>query len=426
MMIEGAEVSEDLAIRIRQHLHQRLIASIEWEPLVAGEPEQLSRRLEHLLALITTSIGLQLSREQGTAICTEVANDVLGFGPLAELMVDPDITDIMINGADTIWVDRCGKLERTAARFDDEAHVRRFVDRYVGAEGKHLDSTTPTVDTRLPDGSRMNIVIPPLSRAGTVVSIRRFRPSKSSPDDLIQSGMLSREMGDLLALAVKARINIVFAGGAGAGKTTLLNAVSEHIPDNERIITIEESAELALRHQHVITLEGRQGNSEGRGKVNLRLLVRNALRMRADRIIVGEVRGEEVFDMLQAMNVGHDGSLTTIHANSPHQVLRRMETLAMLADGEIAVETVRHLIESAVQLVVQIARNAEGHRQVTSICELASEQGGYRLVELVTAPRPGAPFKRLNRPVFLDGLRSKGLSVPASLKDLWPTGESES
>ncbi|WP_420390877.1 CpaF family protein [Marinobacter sp.] len=437
-MHQSTVMTDDLVIRLRQHLHQRLIASVESEPLVIGNPERLKKRLWHLLESIKTATGLRLSSEQGDVICTEVANEVIGFGPLAKLMADPDVTDILVNGADAIWVDRSGQLELTDVQFDDEAHVRRFVDRYVGAEGKHLDSTTPTVDTRLPDGSRMNIVIPPLSRTGTIVSIRRFRPSHSSVDDLIQSGMLSREMADLLILAVEARVNIVFAGGAGAGKTTLLNAVSEFIPDNERIITIEESSELALRHQHVITLEGRQGNSEGRGKVDLRLLVRNALRMRADRIIIGEVRGDEVFDMLQAMNVGHDGSLTTIHANNPYQVLRRMETLAMLADGQIARETVRNLIESAVQIVVQIARTADGHRHVTSICEVGAGETGYLLTELFCTGRDIESCQSDTgrrqfvfeagsvRPGFFEGIWEKGLEVPASLNTLWPVRESES
>tara|TARA_R110002110_G_scaffold9142_12_gene45108 strand:- start:4723 stop:6039 length:1317 start_codon:yes stop_codon:yes gene_type:complete len=432
-MSQTTEIADDLVVRVRQHLHQRLIASVELEPLAVGEPEQLKKRLGHLLESIKFATGLRLNQEQSSQICADVANEVIGLGPLAELMGDPDITDILVNGADAIWVDRAGWLERTNVRFDDEAHVRRFVDRYVGAEGKHLDSTTPTVDARLPDGSRMNIVIPPLSRNGTVVSIRRFRPSHSSLDDLIHSGMLSPDMAELLILAVRARINIVFAGGAGVGKTTLLNAVSEYIPDNERIVTIEESAELALRHQHVITLEGRQGNSEGRGKVDLRLLVRNALRMRADRIIVGEVRGEEVFDMLQAMNVGHDGSLTTIHANNPRQVLKRMETLAMLADGQAARETVRDLIESAVQLIVQIARTASGHRQITSICELQMVDSDCQVAELFAVSRD-APHRQDNgeygpssfrhggvRPAFFDEIPGKGLAVPDALNVLWPS-----
>ena len=335
-------------------------------------------------------------------------------------MNDPDITDILVNGAATVWVDRAGRLEPANVRFDDEAHLRRFVDRYVGAEGKHLDSTTPTVDARLPDGSRMNIVIPPLSRNGTVVSIRRFRPSHSSLDDLIESGMLSQDMADLLICAVKTRVNIVFAGGAGAGKTTLLNAISEFIPDNERIVTVEESAELALRHRHVITLEGRPGNSEGRGRIDLRALVRNALRMRADRIIVGEVRGDEVFDMLQAMNVGHDGSLTTIHANSPRQTLTRMETLAMFAEGQASRETVKGLIESAVQLIVQISRSADGQRRVTSISELQWTGSGSDMVALFSDSRAGGFAASDQRPAFFDDMSNRGLIVPLSLARHWP------
>ncbi|WP_168203150.1 CpaF family protein [Marinobacter fonticola] len=414
---------------------------MEADPLAPERSSLLTARLECLLDGIQATTGLSLSPQEISTLCLQIKNDVIGMGPLTELMSDPSITDILVNGAQSIWVDRSGKLELTQLHFDDESHLRRFVDRYIAAQGKHLDSATPAVDARLPDGSRMHVVIPPLSPAGTLVSIRCFRESHSSLEDLIQSGMLSREMADLLIFAVQGGLNIVIAGGAGAGKTTLLNAVSEFIPSNERIVTVEESAELALRNRHVVTLEAKQGNGEGRGRFDLRMLVRQALRMRADRIIVGEVRGEEVFDMLQAMTVGHDGSLTTIHANNPHQALKRMETLALLSNSRAPREAIRDMIESAVQLIIQVARLSDGTRRITSICELHDAPGCIEVVELFRLRKTAlsinrelhvsgtAPISRSThtdcgiRPLFLETIRAKGIEPPRSLRLIWEVAE---
>lgn len=431
----------ELIRQIRQHLHHRFIASIESDPIAKNDDSSIGKRLSRLAEKLQAETGVALNEHDREIVCEQVFNDVQGMGPLTELMKDPSVTDILVNGAHDVWVDRDGRLKQTDLSFDDEAHLRRFVDRFIAAQGKHLDSSTPTVDSRLPDGSRMHVVIPPLSLMGTVVSIRRFRDSHSSLANLIDSGMLSRVMADLLICAVQGGINIVIAGGAGAGKTTLLNAISEYIPAYERVITVEESAELSLRHNHVVKLEGRQGNSEGKGKIDLRTLVRNALRMRADRIIVGEVRGDEVFDMLQAMNVGHDGSLTTVHANNPQQVLKRLETLGMLADGSAPREAIRGMIGSAVQLIVQVARFSDGSRRVTSICEVQDKPDESEVVEIfrirkTVVASTGYPQKSAQPvgeehtdcgipPRFLEQIRAKGYGCPSSLSALWHLKEPE-
>lgn len=368
--------------KARQHIHKRLITSLDSDPFDLQDTNEVQARVQALISVVSSQVGLKLTEQEHEILKRGVISEVSGMGPLQPLMEDPGITDILVNGPANIWVDRNGYLERSTVHFDDESHLRRFVDRFVGSHGKHLDSSNPAVDTKLPDGSRLHAIIPPLSPEGTVVSIRRFRKSHASLDDLIKSGMLSEPMADTLRLAVRSRVNMVFTGGAGTGKTTLLNAVSEFIPDSERIVTIEDSAELALRHDHVVALESRQENSEGKGKQDLRALLRHALRMRADRIIVGEVRGDEVFDMLQAMNIGHDGSLSTIHANNPQQALKRMETLALLSDSQAPREAIRDMINAAVGMIVHVGRDATGTRKVLSIVEVVCSDNERHLREL--------------------------------------------
>ncbi|MDC0662279.1 CpaF family protein [Marinobacter sp. SS21] len=427
----GIDGTAELLRKARHCLHQRLINSVEVEQPWMNDRDELDKRILRLLERLQDETGKQFSPDHRRLLCRQVADEVTGFGPLAELMADSSITDILVNGASNIWVDRGGLLQKTDHSFDDEAHVRRFVDRFVAFQGKQLDSNNPTVDARLPDGSRMHVVIPPLSQGGTVISIRRFQTSHSSLHDLVVVGMLSPPMAEFLSLVVKGGVNLVIAGGAGAGKTTLLNAMSEAIPAQERIITIEESAELALRHPHVVTLESRQGNSEGVGRVDLRNLLRNALRMRADRIIVGEVRGEEVFDMLQAMNVGHDGSLTTVHANNPQQVLKRLETLALLADGRASRAAIQNMINGAVQIIVQVARMSDGRRRVTSICEVVERSDRSEVIELFRLSRrqPSSSaavadngYEHVHcerRPECLATIQAKEYALTAELKELW-------
>ncbi|AOE83782.1 CpaF family protein [Pseudomonas sp. TCU-HL1] len=419
--------------RLRQLLHQRLIDSLEMgESEALVDSASLRGRIDGLIERLEDDLGSPLEATRRLALGEEVLQEVQGMGPLAPLMIDPGVSDILINGPHEVWVDRRGQLSRTTLAFDNEAHLRRFLDRLVAAQGKHLDSGCPAVDARLPDGSRLHAMIPPLCAKGPVVSIRRFIAAQDSAEALVDNAMLSQAMLDLLGLAVNAGLNILIAGGAAAGKTTLLNGISQFIPAAERVVTIEESAELRLRHPHVVSLEARQGNSEGRGQVDLRMLLRNALRMRADRIIVGEVRGHEVFEMLQAMTVGHDGSLSTVHANSPGDALKRLESLALLADVGLPREAIREIIGSAIQLVVQVARFRDGSRCVTSIGEVISVQGRLEVREIFrfhaepldatdnaeSGPalnRRGRHLPGARRPSFLATLEQRGYAVPASL-----------
>lgn len=415
-----------LLAKARQHIHQRLITSLDSDPLDLQDTKGIQARVQGLIRVVSDQVELRLTPQEHEALSRAVMSEVSGMGPLQPLMEDPSVTDILVNGPASVWVDREGRLERSTVQFDNEEHLRRFVDRFVGSHGKHLDSSNPAVDAKLPDGSRLHAVIPPLSPAGTVVSIRRFRQTHASLHDLLKSQMLSKEMADTLRRAVRSRINMIFAGGAGAGKTTLLNAVSEFIPDSERIVTIEDSAELALRHHHVVTLESRQENSEGRGKHDLRSLLRHALRMRADRIIVGEVRGNEVFEMLQAMNVGHDGSLSTIHANNPQQALKRIETLALLSDTQAPREAIKDMVDAAVGMIVHVGRDASGKRRVLSMVELLLKDGDRQLRELFryeSKKGSESSFSRVETPEFGEHDTGTGLSHPPSSAELWPARE---
>lgn len=368
---------------LRRRVHQELIESIETDGAdVLSNRNEVHERVNWLLDEISAEQRTKVSPQDRQRIEDEIVEELGGSGPLAPLMMDPDISDILVNGHDEVWVDRFGKLEKSSIRFDDEAHLRRIIDRMVSAHGRHLDTGSPMVDARLNDGSRLHAIIPPLCARGTIVSIRRFRVNPFSTDELVSAGFLNEPMLELLKLLVAARVNIVVSGSAATGKTTLLNMISRFIPANERIVTIEETAELRLEHPHVIPLESRPANAEGRGGVGLRGLVKNALRMRADRIIVGEVRGAEVFDMLQAMNVGHDGSLTTVHANSPEDVLPRLESLVMMSDISMSPEAIRRMIGSSINIIVHLVRFRDGSRRVTSIREVVQEANELKTREI--------------------------------------------
>ena len=368
---------------LRRHVHRELIESIENEGAdVLDNRDEVRRRIDWILDEIASEQGNEVSPQDRQQVEFEVLEELGGSGPLAPLMMDPDISDILINGPDEIWVDRFGKLEKSEVRFDDEAHLRRIIDRMVSAHGRHLDTGSPMVDARLKDGSRLHAIIPPLCARGTIVSIRRFRVKPFSPEELVEAGFLNKPMLNLLQLLVAARVNIVVSGSAATGKTTLLNMISRFIPADERIVTIEETAELRFEHPHVIPLESRLANAEGRGGVNLRGLVKNALRMRADRIVVGEVRGDEVFDMLQAMNVGHDGSLTTVHANSPEDVLPRLESLVMTGDVNMSPTAIRRMIGSSINIIVHLVRFRDGSRRVVSIREVVLEDNEWKTLEI--------------------------------------------
>jgi pilus assembly protein CpaF len=311
-----------------------------------------------------------LSRDDRERLAAEITDDALGHGPLERLLADDSVTEIMVNGPYDIWIERQGRLYETNVRFDDESHLRRIINKIVAEVGRRVDESSPMVDARLPDGSRVNIIIPPLSLSGPIITIRKFTQNKLQLDDLIRNGTIGAEAVDFLERCVLAELNILISGGTGSGKTTLLNALSAAIPDTHRIITIEDAAELQLTQRHVLRLEARMKNVEGEGEVIIRDLVRNSLRMRPDRIIVGEVRGAETLDMLQAMNTGHDGSLSTVHANSPRDALARVETMVLMAGFELPVRAIRQQVSSALDLIVHLERLEDGARRVTEITEV--------------------------------------------------------
>jgi pilus assembly protein CpaF len=325
---------------------------------------------------VTADIRTHLARETGISrddrerIVAEVADDILGHGPLERLLADDSVTEVMVNGPHDVWVERQGRLYETTVRFNDESHLRRIINKMVAQVGRRIDESSPMVDARLPDGSRVNAIIPPLSLSGPLVTIRKFSKKRLELGDMVRLGTLSTETIEFLQRCVLAQLNILVSGGTGTGKTTLLNALSTSIPDADRIVTIEDAAELRLNQRHVLRLEARPKNIEGEGEIAIRELVRNSLRMRPDRIIVGEVRGAEALDMLQAMNTGHDGSLCTVHANSPRDALSRVETMVMMAGYDLPMRAIRQQVASALDLIVHLERLEDGSRRVTAITEV--------------------------------------------------------
>jgi pilus assembly protein CpaF len=316
-----------------------------------------------------------LSRDDRERLAGEIADDIFGYGPLERLLSDTSISEIMVNGPHDIWIERQGRLSETTLRFTDASHLRRIITKMVGQVGRRIDESSPLVDARLPDGSRVNAVIPPLSLSGPLLTIRKFRQDRFDIPELVQLGTLAEESADFLSRCIQAELNILVSGGTGSGKTTLLNALSAAVPDRDRIVTIEDAAELRLAQQHVLRLEARPKNIEGEGEITIRDLVRNALRMRPDRIIVGEVRGAEALDMLQAMNTGHEGSLSTVHANSPRDALNRLETMVLMAGYELPLRAIRQHVSAALDLIVHLDRLDDGSRRVTEIAEVQRMEG---------------------------------------------------
>ena len=360
---------------VKTTIHRKLIQKLNLDKLTEANREDVRREVSQILEALVHGESTPMNLQERERLVQEVLDEVFGLGPLEPLLADPTVSDILVNTYKRVYVERKGKLEQTSVQFRDDIHLMGIIDRIVSAIGRRIDESSPMVDARLADGSRVNAIIPPLSVDGPVLSIRRFGHNRLTDEDLIHNNSLNMPMLELLRGCVKARLNILISGGTGAGKTTFLNVLSSYISNKERIVTVEDAAELQLNQEHVVRLETRPPNIEGRGAVHQRQLVINCLRMRPDRIIVGEVRGEEALDMLQAMNTGHDGSLTTIHANTPRDALSRMETMVAMANLNIPEAAIRRQIASALDLVVQVSRLSDGTRKVMSIAEIIGMEG---------------------------------------------------
>ncbi len=359
-------------IRLKKYLADNLMRALEQEGVSA---EQRASFIKQNIALVYAQTQLKLPEDLRRQIFDQVLNDLLGFGPIQSLLDDEDVSEIMVNGPKKVFIEKKGQLLKTNITFDDDDHVLRIIDRIILPLGRRVDADSPTVDARLPDGSRVNAVVRPVAIDGPSITIRKFRRDKLKVEDLVNFGSITKQMADFLRACVKARFNIVISGGTGSGKTTLLNVMSGFIPENERIITIEDAAELQLQQDHVMRMETKVANADGLHAVTIRELVKNSLRMRPDRIVVGEVRGGEALDMLQAMNTGHDGSLTTVHANTPRDAISRIETLVLMAGMDLPVKVVRQQVSSAVDLIVQQTRLKDGQRKVTAVTEVAGMEG---------------------------------------------------
>ncbi|HEY2924581.1 MAG TPA: CpaF family protein [Candidatus Eisenbacteria bacterium] len=360
---------------LKRRLHRDLISKLNFTTLEDMDDGQRRDQVESLGRKLLTDASLKLTRADEERLIQDLLHDTFDLGPITPFLLDEEISDILVNTHRQVYVERLGKLELTEAQFRDEAHLRLIIDRIISRVGRRLDESSPLVDARLADGSRVNAIIPPVALDGPILSIRRFRKRALSIDNLLELGSISEPMAHLLRAIVRARLNILVTGGTGSGKTTLLNILSRYIPEGERVVTIEDSAELQLQQHHVVRLETRPPNIEGKGTISQRELVRNALRMRPDRIVVGEVRGDEVLDMLQAMNTGHDGSLTTLHANGPRDALHRLENLVLMAGHTLPDKAIREQIASALEVVVHVSRMSDGSRKVLSIEEIVGMEG---------------------------------------------------
>ncbi|HEY6120274.1 MAG TPA: CpaF family protein [Pyrinomonadaceae bacterium] len=418
-------VSNQLGFQeMKARLHRLLINRMDLTKLGSLEPEQLHNEVARLAAALLAQEDTPLSTVERERLIHEVRHELFGLGPLEQLLADTSISDILVNSPYNVYIERAGKLERTNIEFRDTEHLMRVIERIVSSVGRRIDESSPMVDARLKDGSRVNAIIPPLSLDGPVLSIRRFGVEPLRMDKLIEKAALTPDMAHMFEMCVHARLNILISGGTGAGKTTLLNALSANIPAGERIVTIEDSAELQMQQPHVVRLETRPPNIEGKGEVNQRDLVKNALRMRPDRIVIGEVRGAEAIDMLQAMNTGHDGSLTTIHANTPRDALARLETMIQMTGMRLSDKAMRQQIASAVNMVIQVARLSDGTRRVTSISELTGMEGDtITMQEVFKYERQGVDkdgrvigrFRPTGvRPRFAERLKLYGLQLPRS------------
>jgi pilus assembly protein CpaF len=412
---------------LKGRVHERVIEVLDLSAAAALDSGSLKRELGRLIEKVLADEAVPLNLREREQLVVDIQNEILGYGPLEPLLADDTISDILVNGSKQVYVERSGKLQRSDCEFRDDVHLRKIIDRIVSGVGRRVDESMPMVDARLPDGSRVNAIIPPLALDGPALSIRKFNGDPLQIEDLVQKRSLTPETAELLKRIVLARLNVIIAGGTGTGKTTILNILSGFIPSDERIVTIEDSAELQLRQDHVVRLETRPPNVEGKGEIRQQELVKNCLRMRPDRIILGEIRGSEALDMLQAMNTGHDGSLTTIHANTPRDAMTRIETMVAMAGLNLPTKALRHYTSSAIDVLVQMTRLADGSRKMTSLTEVTGMEGEViTMQEIYRFDQTGVDstgkvkgrFQATGiRPKFIDKFESLGLHTPAELFD---------
>jgi len=419
----AATAQRDTYLDLKSRVQNRLLSELD-PGMDITRISEVRTTIQELFEQVLAEENIVLTRPERQRLFEQISAEILGFGPLQPLLEDESITEIMVNGAKNIYIERGGKITRLPISFESDEHVMRIIDRIVAPMGRRIDESSPYVDARLPDGSRVNAVIPPISLVGPVLTIRKFFKNPITVEQLVQFGSITPDALQFLKACVEARLNIIISGGTGSGKTTLLNILSQYIPFDERIVTIENAAELQLRQDHVVTLESRPANIEGRGEVTIRQLVINALRMRPDRIIVGEIRDEAAVDMLQAMNTGHDGSMTTAHSNSPRDTLARIETMALMAGMDLPVRAIREQVSSAIDLVVHQERMRDGTRKIVNITEVSGmegdvitmtdiflfEQSGYENNKVIGRLRPTGL-----RPKFIDKIETSGIHLPASI-----------
>lgn len=430
-MLNSTKIDQNLKNRdyleFKERVHAQVLDSLDLTAAASLEPNAFREELKKLINQILEQDNLPLNTREREQLILDIQHELTGYGPLEPLLQDATVSDILVNTHKQIYVERYGKLESTSIRFKDEAHLRRIIERIVSRVGRRIDESSPMVDARLPDGSRVNAIIPPLAIDGPSLSIRKFSKDPLQIDDLIAKKSLTYEIGELLKGIVRSRLNVLIAGGTGCGKTTILNILSGFIPSNERIVTIEDSAELQLRQDHVVRLETRPPNIEGHGEVTQRDLVKNTLRMRPDRIILGEIRGGEALDMLQAMNTGHDGSLTTIHANTPRDALTRVETMVAMAGLNLPSKALRYYISSAIDVIIQMTRLSDGTRKLTGLQEITGmENEIITLQEIFSFEQTGVDpkgkvkgrFKASGiRPKFTERFQGLGITVPSNIFD---------
>ena len=409
----------------REKIYQQLLKVMDLSLLDSLEPAEANRQIREICQRLLDEHSAPVSAANRQMIIKQITDEVLGLGPLEPLLADHSVSDILVNGHASVYVERFGKLQRTDVRFRDDQHLLNIIDRIVSSLGRRIDESSPLVDARLKDGSRVNAIIPPLAIDGPSLSIRRFAVDLLSADSLVQMGTITPAIALVLKAVVRGRMNVLVSGGTGTGKTTMLNVLSSFIPDNERIVTIEDSAELQLQQPHVVRLETRPANIEGRGEVNQRELVRNSLRMRPDRIVIGEVRGAEALDMLTAMNTGHDGSLTTIHANTPRDALGRIENMVSMTGATFPIKALRQQIASAIDVVIQLERQEDGKRRLVSVQEINGMEGEIiTMTEIFTFERRGigehgevlGEYRPTGMvPAFRDVLAKRGIELPLNL-----------